>query len=737
MPDISQQHLDMMAYKLYIREHATLENLVQKEFWNFPNRSFGIVVKDMDDLIEEALGAGYEFNKQSFKKNHEYGRGIWNHIKYPTLEYLSKEWVSEKHFEDFGQLFKCCSYDDFRGAPEFAATKKKYHDKVRELIESPSHHNFIFYYWNKSHLARALLAFSVSDRNANKPVGCRISYYDEKLHKYEHAEDNPEAVTGDSQHSYVSISGSRAIFLTINAPIEKFTHWEVLFCAYSAIHKSNLPFSGVGILQRTQDPDIDKKMPDEVPPNIYHYLFRKASFVTEEFIDNETELRDMDETHTLGSNEFVGLYRGFYLDNNFKRGEKVLRTLLLDIEPSGKVTIFDGEHGKHGIQDGFYYMDKDTGLMIIDADIDLNSGKEPRYHIIIDARQNNPRNLEGVYGGYSKYLTPFIGLIKLEKLENASIKNVAQEFRPTHFTSDDQRKKNFRERINKEITDFFEDSKFFSYPSDCLLIDPRPAYKGQGQFYFYGVSSFGRGSLVRYYVSIEGGRAYITTKDTKDKPREGRALSFNNGAYVVLDFLTTNNDANEANDPYTGVYLIQSKQMEEGMGVAISLRVNRFFNVQAKLEYIFSSHRHAEMKSNISATPDDDGQFLYFYSDHAEYKKVSRSYPLIETLFSGYNNLVLEKKMITGPDDPSKRVDLDKVFFNHSLLAYLKTADLSESSEAYKYFILAMEHGLFLEGRFEKRFDEFYVFDKEKITAMKKVYKTLFDGLIQEFRSKK
>lgn len=645
----------LKAYTLYVKEKAVRENLVYPEFWPLSRRVFKLTIKDIRELITTALEKNFTFLNKSFAaKDKDYGRSLYEHF-----EDINKEWMNEYHIEDFGQLFDCYGFNDFKSNEKYAELRGKYIDELGQIEKGPigPKVSYILYYWNKSSVGRALVDFFINDSEERLVNDCRIKYYNEKTGAYYSkpkgsVKKEGAEITTKGKNSYVLIRETHLTFLLINYPEAKFTHKDILFCTYNTTtHASEIPFSGVGILKKTNDPEISEKMKDEIPSNIYHHLFSQISFITGEeisFVEEELSITDLDKEFIAEKNSFTGVYQGFYLDEKFEKGHPALRTLLLKLMPSGEVIITDGELRE---QQGFYYLAGQRRIMFIDADHNDESNRSPRYQMIIDVPQNlDFTYMEGVYGGYNKNNIPFVGLIKLKKLKECNnIDDAKKLYPPLNYTIAEQEiPGKIEESIKKSIIPFLEHNIFYNSPAKCLSGELSTGYKGPtGFFYFYSSSSEGKG-LVQYPVFIKTNG--VTEIKTQEGIKKGKAQVYANQHFLILDYINY-----FTKDPLLGMYLIHSKRINGGMASGVSVRINGKLQVQSKREYIISFEKFENKKASLEELEDafNKSEFKFFFAEDDLYKRIVVLYPDIHTLSDGNANLIFETTKIIRQNEES------------------------------------------------------------------------------------
>jgi len=458
------------------------------------------------------------------------------------------------------------------------------------------------------------------------------------------------------------------------------------------------------------------------------------------FIKNHPLLNKYVQRLNKAEMNLSGVYKGYYLDRYFDESGGTLRTLLLQAAVPGDVIIDDGEPG-HSPHKGRSFLYQNGQILLITGDATFDGSKIPRYHIVLKLpREAGRSDMEGIVGGYSKMNIPFTTMIWLVKLPYTTIesaKNGGEKIE--NFTLAKQKSKVFEKIIHKNegILSFFLSNKFYSSARECLLEELKPGKEvsteeiPEGLFFIYAFSSYKRG-IVRYPLLLyKNGVAKIKThKGTI----EGTARMAIENEYLILDFLNY-----PGKKPFMGVFIAYTQLIETAEFIpAVSARINDKGHPQAKREYMVPFRVGKGNYFDKHVNEFEESEFEYFFYDSLRYNELKKLNSNISSLFGREYNLLVQSTSNLNPDDIFNREKFDKIYFNQAIIEFLK--ENKDLKEVRRYFRLALQHGLFIENRYEVYLMEFYktlCLDKDKIKAIKDKFKSLYNELKEEYKSGK
>lgn len=432
-----------------------------------------------------------------------------------------------------------------------------------------------------------------------------------------------------------------------------------------------------------------------------------------------------------------GVYRGYYLDKHFgDNNEKALRTLLLQINHTGKVLVDDGEpfHSPH---EGRMFTTKHEQIIVINGDYTFDGSGIPRYTIVLKMPQENGfSEMEGIAGGYSKKNFPTMTLIKFIKTEYNSIEQ-AKNLEPIkNYSLDKQRSTQFK--IDEGIIDFFFKNPFDNSHHDCIAKELKVKFrddslkKAIGLYWIFSTSSEKKG-MVLYPVLINDGMVQIKIKDQEIK--KGKIKLYPSQNILILDFITDYDYNNDTS--FMGAFLFFMGN--KGFCPGVSMRINTDNQPQAKREYI------THYKSDGAGVKDfetlkakfEEMEFKYFYYKDPIYENLKKSEPNIDNLFGREYNLIVASRNTISPTKTFQREKFDKIYYYHSLLEYIK-AKYMISKEVEHFFKLAMEHGLFIEDRrsnYTKEYCETLKINPSAAKKLEKDFNPLYSQFLKEYLS--
>jgi hypothetical protein len=249
-----------------------------------------------------------------------------------------------------------------------------------------------------------------------------------------------------------------------------------------------------------------------------------------------------------------------------------------------------------------------------------------------------------------------------------------------------------------------------------------------GFFLLYSCSSYRRG-LVQYPIFIDNnGGVEIKTQEGVVK---GKALGYYGDRFLILDFFTDYEDG----QPFMGAFLVYVKNIGGGAGTGVSFRINTDLQAQSKREYlIWPDNKKKECTYADMLKEFENSEFEHFYPDSLIYEKLKGKYPKIDSLIGREYNLITETTHTSDPGKLFNREKFDKMYFHEALLEFLKTKEITPKAE--RYFILALEHGLFLEERFIHYLNEFCTIlnlDKSLSNIIKNTFSSRYELFHQEY----
>lgn len=727
----------LAAYKLYLKDKIQNEQTINEIFWDKRSHgAFDLSEKNINLLLKSAFAQKHKFPYGKIiatKKNQ--GKGLAGHFK------DHKKKMSFDVLDDFVSLFPVLSYSAFRENP---TVNKKYMDQVDSPIINrfDESDHYIFYYWDGKNIGKAHLELEVNGTIWGRS---HIQYYYYKDSKWFPTDTEIKTLMRD-QHQVIGnnlhllINDDLLSFLTIHTTDGIFRK-DSLFCTYLTSFQGH-SFSGIGILEKVIDGNIEQALLKPVNPRIYNLLFQRGDSLS---------LKEEGYSHRPGKkgfhfkseffksgNKYVGVYKGYYLDKDFGDNATAIRTLLLQIQPSGKVILFDGEDP--GIQQGFCSIAADNQVMYITCDFQDEVGGIPRFQIILDMPQDNPDSLEGIYGGFSKNNQPHIGLILLSRLKNINDINVALQIEtnsPRNFKKEDQNNNDFHAHIPTPVLKFFADEKFYNAPRLCISDDfinmysgkKSQAYQGpKGFYYIYGSSSLKKG-IVRYPVWIQNdGKVFIKSDD--DIVEAGSALLYFINDFLILNFYNAENLSNGR--PTKGIFAFCMVHRNKWPIIpGISLRVNEDNKAQAKREFLQPVSIGKEI--NLSSFEEcrkifDTLKFEIIYPG----SETDVPKDLMEVLLGREYNLIVVSRDINRRNKILQRYNFKRLFFIEAMFEYQKTKSVKGKPfmEALK---LSIEHGLYKENDFKKMLKEYCRFTPLPFEKALKAVEPSFRSQLKEY----
>lgn len=249
----------------------------------------------------------------------------------------------------------------------------------------------------------------------------------------------------------------------------------------------------------------------------------------------------------------------------------------------------------------------------------------------------------------------------------------------------------------------------------------------KGFYYIFACSSFRRG-IVSYPLFIyENGDIEISPSNSINV--SGKASFYENKRVLNLDFFA----AYKGNDPFLGAWLFNINYLQLGFSSGVSMRCNTSFHIQSKREFLLSSNlvdnqdlSYEKMKEEFDKT-----KFSVIYPGEKLYQKLEAISPQIQisSMLGQERNLI-----ITIVSDKLKdlfnREAFDKIYFHQAILEYLKDKNI-DAQKVDDYFALSMEHGLFLENRFDQYFTEF-----TKSVNLGSDEKTIKENFLKKYQSR-
>lgn len=464
----------------------------------------------------------------------------------------------------------------------------------------------------------------------------------------------------------------------------------------------------------------------------------------EEFCKSDLEeifkqkVKKKNEENREKGHGIYGVYCGYYLDKHFgDNDERALRTLLLQINGTGKVLVDDGEPS-HSPHEGRMFTTKHEQIIVINGDYTFDGSGIPRYTIILKMPQeNNFSEIEGIAGGYSKKNIPTMTLIKFIKTEYNSIEQ-AKIFEPIkNYTLDKQKSSNLK--IDDGIINFFFKNPFDNSHHECIARELKLKYRDDnfknavGLYWIFSTSSEKKG-MVQYPVLINNdGSVQIKIKDQEIK--KGKMKLYPPQKALIIDFIT-DYDYNEGSS-FMGAFLFYIENIKKGLSPGVSMRINNDLQPQAKREYIMQYKINGECVKDPEALTIkfEEAKFKFFYYKDPIYENLKRSQPNIDNLFGREYNLIVETRDTINPAKILQREKFAKIYYYQSLFEFLKAKN-KVSDEVEHFFELAMEHGLFIDERLSDYSNEFcktLKINGPDANKMEKTFRALFNKFSKKY----